>query len=206
MGLFDWLKPKSAIADTAALITFLDTRTAFLVQKCTWEYARARAATNYEKLFKEEEFVAAVNLSCWSNFPHGLTHEVQMVEGVLRPLAGPQRQALLDGLIAVAHDVIAQQKPIDRDAVAFFKEPAALMESRLRLAGLAAPQKVNEIPDVHFQEFFDRLPIHEEVRKNDFAVIRNTLRATLVNHHDDFVKSANLSELARVLIARGAQS
>jgi len=84
MGLFDWFKPKLVIADAASLASFLETRTAFLVQKTTWEYARARAATNYEKLFKEEEFITAVNLSCWSNYPHCLTHEAQMVEGVLR--------------------------------------------------------------------------------------------------------------------------
>lgn len=203
MGLLDWFKPKLVIADAASLASFLETRAAFLVQKCTWEYARARAATNSEKLFREEEFSAAVNLSCWSNLPHCLTHEAQMVEGVLRGLAGADRQAMLDGLIRVARDVIARQRPIDVDPAAFFAEPMALMETRLRLAGLAAVQKVNQIPDVHFQEFFDRMPLHEEVRKNDFAVIRNTLRATLVNHHDAFIKDARLEELVQALIALG---
>lgn len=206
MGLFDWFKPKLVIVDAASLASFLETRAAFLVQKCTWEYARALAATNYEKLFKEEEFTKAVNLSCWSNYPHCLTHEAQMVEGVLRSIAGGERHALLDGIIHVARDVVARQRPDDVDPGTFFAEPMALMETRLRLAGLAAVQKVNEIPDTHFQEFFGRMPIHEDVRKNDFVVIRNTLRATLVNHHDTFVKDARLEDLTRALIAIGRSS
>src|SRR3546814_8157501 len=42
------------IADVAALADFIDERAAFTVQKCVYEYSRARAGTMSQKLFKEK--------------------------------------------------------------------------------------------------------------------------------------------------------
>ena len=84
--LLFWRRPP--IADLNALADFIDEQSAFLVQKGIYEYSRARAGHYAKVLFAEQEFLDAVERSRWSAYPLGLAMVGELVEGVLRPLAG----------------------------------------------------------------------------------------------------------------------
>jgi hypothetical protein len=45
-----------------------------------------------------------------------------------------------------------------------------------------------DIPDPLAQAYFDMMPIHEKLRGRDYPTIRNYLRVTLCNIHDEFVR------------------
>ena len=87
MGLFDIFRSRPPIRDRDELAQFIDENAAFLVQKGIYEYARARAGHYAKVLFKEPEFVEAVERSRWTAYPLGLAMVGELVEGVLRPLA-----------------------------------------------------------------------------------------------------------------------
>ena len=75
-----------------ALADFIDRNAAFVVQKGIYEYSRARAGHYAKVLFREPEFQAAADESRWRAYPLGLAMVAELVEGVLRPAAGEDRQ------------------------------------------------------------------------------------------------------------------
>src|SRR5918998_1852540 len=100
MGLLDLLRRKPPIADQRGLEDFLNAQSAFLVQKCIFEYSRARSGVLSSKLFKEPAFRAAVETARWRNYPLCLQNVAVMVEHALRPHAGADGLAVREGLIA----------------------------------------------------------------------------------------------------------
>src|SRR4029453_15042093 len=85
MGLLDLFRSKPPIRDAAAVGTFVDENAAFLMQKGLYEYSRARAGHYAKVLFREPEFLAAVEVSRWRAYPLGLAMVGEMAEGILRP-------------------------------------------------------------------------------------------------------------------------
>src|SRR5690606_1019871 len=84
MGLLDLLRPKAKIADIAGLADFLDRQSAFMVQKCIYEYARARSGRLSVKLLEGPAFREAAERAKWRNYPLCLQSAALMVEGALR--------------------------------------------------------------------------------------------------------------------------
>ena len=71
-----------------ALAAFMDSRAAFLAQKCVVEFCRVRAGVYWQKLFSEKEFQEALDTSRWRAYPPAFAMVAEMVEGALREAAG----------------------------------------------------------------------------------------------------------------------
>src|SRR5215207_2855552 len=70
MGWLDFLRRRPPRIDAVAeLSVFIDERAAFLVQKGIYEYARARAGHYSKILFREREFLDAVERARWQAYP-----------------------------------------------------------------------------------------------------------------------------------------
>ncbi|HOV03032.1 MAG TPA: hypothetical protein PLJ34_09785 [Hyphomicrobiales bacterium] len=204
MGLFDIFRRPAPIADRAALADFVDSRAAFLTQKCVFEYSRARAGILWQKLFKEEAFVAAVEAARWHNYPLGVAYVVRMAEATLRPADGATAAALVAGLAEVAAAVLARHG--DAAVVADDDWQAAGAEIGQRLAqGLLAPvPAIKDIPLETARRFFARMPIHESLRGEDFELVQNHLRSNLCRIYEDFAARADRERLVRALVAPGS--
>ncbi len=201
MGLLDLFKKPPAIASLTDLEDFLDTRSAFMVQKCVFEYSRARAGILWRKLFSEAGFKAAVSRSTWKNYPLCLGTITVMVEQVLRPHADDRRAELRAGMAAAAANV-TDRYPIPQGLEAqFWADARERICTRVERAGLAAPRPVKDLPKETAKEFFDELPIHKNLRGHDFVLVQNNLRSNLCQMHDDFIGRADLPALARLVIA-----
>lgn len=190
------------VASAAALAEFIDRNAAFLVQKGIYEYARARAGHYSKVLFRETGFQTAVENSRWRTYPLGLAIVAEVAEGQLRAAAGEHRQAQLDELSALVLSIF------DRYPV-----PAALgaevwgnlrseLERRLQLIGLHPPKHAKDIPEQFVQSYFDAMPIHEKLRQAEFQTIRNYLRVTAINIHDELAKRLDVPLVAGGLIGR----
>ncbi len=113
MGLVDKLvgglfaKPQP-IATRAELADFMDSRAAFLAQKCVVEFCRVRAGVYWQKLFSEKEFQAELDLSRWRAYPPAFTMVAEMVEGALREAAGIRQRHLPEKLGGLAGEVFAR--------------------------------------------------------------------------------------------------
>ena len=99
MGVLDNLLPEflrkpAPIADAAELAGFMDSRAAFLAQKCIVEFCRVRAGVYWQKLFSEKDFQEALDHARWRAYPACYAMVAEMVEGALREAAGLRQRGL----------------------------------------------------------------------------------------------------------------
>lgn len=199
MGLFDLFRRKPPIRDLAELADFIDANAAFLMQKGIYEYSRARAGHYAKVLFAEPEFQATVEECRWRAYPLGVLLVAEMTEGVLSTHSGEERQAMLGALRQLVLSVF------DRYPV-----PAALgadawraarndLANRLAQIGLHPPKRVIDIPTPHAEQYFACMPIHEKLRGSDFPTIRDYLKVSLCNIHDELTKRMDCRALMEAL-------
>lgn len=186
MGLLDMFRRPEPIADVGTLEDFIDSHSAFLVQKSVFEYSRARAGVFWEKLFKEPDFKAAVDYARWHGYPIALGNLTEMVEGALRRAAAGREAELLDRLIAIALAIVHRYPVPDGEPSDFWVIQSDWLRGRLADLQLAPPKPVKDIPIGTARQMFELMPIHKTLRGEDFVVVRNHLRANLCRMYEDF--------------------
>lgn len=198
MGFLGFFRRSPPIRDAEALADFIDRQAAFLVQKGIYEYSRARAGHYSKVLFSEPGFRAAVEASRWRAYPIGLAMVAELVEGVLRPCAADRAQQVeaLGALVLTTFDRYPVPAALSEES---WGEARAELGRRLKLIGLHAAKPAMDIPEPYAQAYFDLMPIHEKLRGRDFPTIRNYLRVTLCNIHDELTKAADGQALAETL-------
>ncbi|TCT09342.1 hypothetical protein EDC22_107190 [Tepidamorphus gemmatus] len=201
MGILNLFRRPPPITDVGGLEDYLDANAAFLVQKCVFEYSRARAGVFWEKLFKEKSFRDAVDIARWNGYPIALANVVEMVEGVLRPLAAGREAQLLDRMIEIGINVIHRYPVPPDEPSTFWVEHEEVFRRRLAEIQLAPPKKVKDIPLTTARAMFDLMPIHHTLRGEDFVVVRNHLRANLCRMYEEFVARARLDPLVEDVLA-----
>jgi hypothetical protein len=198
VGFFGLFRGEPPIRDVDALAEFIDRNAAFVAQKGIYEYSRARAGHYAKVLFREDTFLEAVERARWHAYPLGLAMVGELVEGVLRPHAAHQAgqlQALRELVLAV----------FDRYPVPAVLGPQAWSDARVELArrialvSLHPPKRAFEICEPWAETYFNLMPIHEKLRQSEFPTIRNYLRVTLCNIHDEFTKRMDAQALAATL-------
>jgi hypothetical protein len=200
MGWLDLIRrPRPRIADPTALAVFIDEQAAFVAQKGIYEYARARAGHYAKVLFREAAFLEAVELARWQAFPLALAMVGELVEGMLRPAAGEDRQRVLDGLIALVLGVF-DRYPLPRPiAAADWQAARDELAQRLRGVALHPPKFAKDIAEPFAERYFDLMPIHKDMRSKDLPTTRNYLKVTLINIHDDAAPRIDLPGLVAAL-------
>lgn len=181
------------IVDRAGLADAFAAKTAFVSQKCTMEYCRARAGLNWSKLFKENEFKTAMDHCRWEAYAAVLGDVAEVVEILLRRSNWPH-EALPAYLAEAArgaltrHDVPAIRKGLRAEVNA--------IESRLSRALLGPPQEVHRVALVNAKRVFDALPIHTSLRLNDYELVQNSLRFLLCRVCEDLEHEMDIDALA----------
>lgn len=207
MGLIDTLvssvfRKEPAIASASQLADFLDSRTAFMAQKCVVEFCRVRAGVYWQKLFTEREFQDKLSASCWQSFPPATAMIVEMIEGSIRPVAGLRQRKLPEALERVAADVFSRH-PLPTGAPDdFWIEARNLVRARLDATQAAAPRPVRKVAEPMARLIHAALPIHQDIVAHDYDYIRNNLRMNLLRAHEDFLKVADMAALADDLVGR----
>lgn len=203
VGLFDLIFRRSPpIRDVAALADFIDEQSAFLVQKGIYEFSRARAGHYAKVLFNEQTFLDAADRSRWRAYPLGLAMIAEMVDGVLRPQAEPERSATSRAIASIVLSVFDRYpaprelgEDAWRDARTDLARHLALLESRL-------PKRVVDIPESFAQRYFALMPIHKKLRESDFPTMKNYLRVVLINIHHDLTRRVDVEATAGSLRGR----
>jgi hypothetical protein len=122
----------------------------------------------------------------------------ELVEGVLRPHShDPQGQ--LRNILQLVLSVF------DRYPVPPAIGETAWLESRAELAGrierlvMHAPKTAADIPEPYTRIYFDMMPIHEKLRGPDFPTLRNYMRVSLCNIHEELVKRMRVDDVVPAL-------
>ncbi len=199
MGFLDFFRRRPTICDIEALADFIDGHSAFVVQKGIYEYSRARAGHYAKVLFREQDFLAAVEQSRWRAYPLGLAMVGELVEGVLRPFAAAEWRRELDALSALVLAVFDRYPTPAALGDGAWRDARAELARRLALIGLHPPKRVIDIPEPFAQAYFDLMPIHEKLRASEFPTLQSYLKVTLVNVHDELTKRMDAQALAGLL-------
>jgi hypothetical protein len=201
LRLFEFLRRRPSIRDPEALADFIDQRAAFLVQKGIYEYSRARAGHYAKVLFREAAFLEAVEQSRWCAYPLGLAMVGEVAEGVLRPYFHADRARGVEAMREFILTVFDRYQSSAQVGEPFWREARAELSRRLELIGLHSVKRVIDIPETYVQAYFDLMPIHEQLRGQDFPTIHNYLKVVLCNVHDELTKKVDAPQLARALLA-----
>ena len=193
MGIFDLFRRSPPIRDAAALADFIDQNAAFVAQKGIYEYSRARAGHYAKVLFSESEFRDACDRARWRAYPLGLAMVAELVEGVLCPARSAGRLAQTDAIRALVLSVFDRQPVHEVLGTPTTIDLRAELERRLMLIGLHAPKMAKDVAEPFAEEYFNLMPIHEKLRGRDAPTIRNYLRVTMCNIHDELTKRIDLA-------------
>jgi hypothetical protein len=199
MGLLDIFRRSQPIRDAQALAHFIDRNAAFVVQKGIYEYSRARAGHYAKVLFREPEFQAAAERARWRAYPLGLALVAELVEGILRPVAGEDRQTQADALNALVISVFDRYPPPAAIGEPAWREQRAELAQRLKLISLHPAKRAMDIPEQFAESYFEMMPIHEKLRERDFPTTRNYLRVTMVNIHGELTERIDAEAVAHSL-------
>lgn len=189
MNLFKRLfRPKPPVRDRQSLADFIDTQSAFIVQKGIYEYSRARAGHYAKVMFNEAGFVESVERARWQAFPLGLAMVGETVDAALREQAGAERRAVLDQLIVLTLSVLDRYPIPPSIGETAWADARGVLAHHLDVAGGHAPKRVMDIPDPLAETYFSLMPIHEKLRGRDFQTTHNYLRVSLCNIHDELIQ------------------
>ncbi len=193
LGIPAYFRRKPPVATREALIEFLDTRAAYLIQKNIFDYARARSGPYFSQIIKEPAFQHSVEVSRWTGFPTGLAALAEIVRGVLFNYA--ERKALNDAVSSAAlaaFDKYPVPAVLGEEA---WKQARITLVERLAAIDSHPPKFAKDVILPYAQILYDSQPIHEELRKRDFEMIQAQLRINLVTMHDEFEKRVNTDAL-----------
>lgn len=166
------------IASAAALKEFLTRESAYLAQKTATDYCQVKAGLNWQKLFSEPDFQAALNVCRWEGFAGVLADAVLAVEGRLRDAAEAQRVA--EALLALHESILSAHPPPPHLAQGWAPEVEAFA-GRMSRARLARPLPAASLAEAGAERLFAALPIHPDLRRLDFEMVSNAVRFGLVS-------------------------
>jgi hypothetical protein len=201
MNLFYFFRARPPIRELPALADFIDQNAAFLVQKGIYEYSRARAGHYAKVLFSEAGFQEVVEQSRWRAYPLGLVMVGELVEGVLRPHVAEGRRVALEGLSSLVLSIFDRYPVPAALGESAWRDARDELERRLGLIGVHAVKAAKDIPEPFVKSYFSLMPIEKKLRASEFPTVRNYLRVSLCNIHDEFSKRADAPALAAQLSA-----
>ena len=199
MGLWEIFRRRPPVRELDELADFIDAQAAFLTQKGIFEYSRARAGHYAKVLFSEIGFQHAVEQSRWRAFPLCLAMVAEIVEGILRAQAGDDRRAVLDALNSLVLSIFDRYPFPAQLAKEEWLDARRELARRLDLIGIHAVKFAKDVPEPFAESYFALMPIHEKLRSHDYQTIRNYMRVTACNIHDEFEKRADLEPLVAAL-------
>jgi hypothetical protein len=199
MNLWKIFRRSPPVRDVAGLADFIDAQAAFLVQKGIFEYSRARAGHYSKVLFGETGFLHAVEQSRWRAFPLGLAIVAEIVDGLLRARAGDERRVVLDSLSSLVLSVFDRYPFPAQLAKAEWLDARRELAHRLDLIGTHAVKFAKDVPEAFVDNYVALMPIHEKLIGHDHQTIRNYLRVTTCNIHEEFEQRADIPALVEAL-------
>ncbi len=198
--LLSYFAPQQ-IADAAALQQFIESRSAYLVQKSITEYTQARAGMLFSTMMREPIFLEGYEKARWHSFPAAISMMTEMVEGTVRERESAAAGSLDAALMRIVEAILAQYPVPSGLGEAFWRGAADRVARDLAQAALGPPKPVQGIPLFRVKEIFDALPVNDYLKQHDFPMFSNTIRFHLTELKVEFEEKAAFPELKRVLSA-----
>lgn len=180
-------RPESSVKDAATFRRFMAEQSAFVAQKCTFEYARARAGLNWDKLFREMAFRQAVEKSRWEAFCYVLSDVGIILEGALRPHARTREIELAERMGRL-FELCLLEHPIPDHRPEGWGDEIEAFKLRLAQAQMTAPKAPYDIGEISGGRIYKVLPIHSNLTRFDRELVTNNIRFSLCRFHEDMLR------------------
>jgi hypothetical protein len=180
------------------LADFIAGRAAFVSQKSTVEYCRARAGIYWDKLFLEDEFVRAMEFCRWEAYAAVLEDLAEVALIYLRR-CGAEGLPAADAVRGSAWSALIRH-PVPPHR-ASWDDALEEIGARLRRAAMAAPRPVHEVGRPSAKRVFKVLPIHTNLTRQDREVVTNNIRFLLCRVYADMEAELDGAAIGRALTA-----
>ena len=200
LRIFSRRRDPDRIATYADFLDFLESRSAFLAQKCVFEYCRARTGLNWDKLMLEQEFLAAYETSRWEAFGAALADLAVFLEGRLRPADTRLHARLVDRLL-VAVAVVLARHPLPAHRPEGWGEEIAQLRERLNNTQLGQPLAAAEVAKTAGARIYAGLPLHKDMTRHDRELVTNAVRFNFSRIASDLEQQLEVEPLLRELLA-----
>jgi hypothetical protein len=191
----------SAIDDRDTLVVFLDEEAAAFARSVVDDYTRARARRDPEGLFARPAMAAVLATARAEAFPIALTLVAEAIEAALAPQAY-DRAAQLHGLIWVAQAAFDRRPPSPAVTASAWNAARAGIVRWLGAIMLRLPKTTDEMSDSLVGPMLAVMPIHDDLGRDDFPLLRGAMRGGLAAVRERFLASVNAPALAKALAAR----
>jgi hypothetical protein len=200
---FLWRGRSPAVTTGGELADFLAAQTAYVAQRSVFEYCRARAGLNWDKLSLEALFLDRLEVCRWEAYAVVLAEVAELALIRLRRDGTVDPEACLPGLVEAAHAALVRHPvPSHRSS---WTDAADGIEHHLARALLAAPRPVHLLGLQSADMIFDRLPIHADLRPEDREMFQNGVRFALCGVFDETRRRFDVPALEASLLAAGAE-
>jgi hypothetical protein len=190
-------KSRPPVATPDELAEFLAAQTAYVAQRTVLEYCRARTGLNWDKLYREQAFIDALEVCRWEAYAEVLAEVAELVLILLRRQSPADPQAYLPGVVAAAGAALSRH-PVPGHRTSW-DAAAAQIEKHLAQSLLAPPRAVHLTGVGAADAIFAQLPIHPDLRREDREMFRNSMRFALCRVFDEMTRRLDVPGLAPAL-------
>ena len=185
---------RARIATRTGSRTSWPARAAFVSQKCTLDYCRARAGIGWAQLFREDEFGRALERCRWEAYAAVLADVGEVALIYLRHCGGDGPQSRPGWPRPCARPWTATRSPgIGPD----WDDAVEAAQARLHRALLAPPRPVHRIGRRSGGKVFEVLPIHTNLKAHDREMVVNNVRFLLCRVYADMERELDGPALVR---------
>ncbi len=190
--------PRTAIRRLGELGEFMGQQAAFVSQKATVDYLRARAGLAWTQLFRERDFRRSLDYCRWEAYAAVLQDVAELAQIFLRREGAPE--APLPGVLADLVELALGAYPVPEhrdDWVDVVADTRRRLEAALR----APPRPVRLVGYDSARKIFPIMPIHTNLARYDREVVENNIRFLLVGVYTELERRAVVPELLEPLRA-----
>lgn len=197
---------RERIASAGRFETFIKRNAAFAAQHSIIGYCRVKAGLNHEKLFREADFKAALEVSRWEGFAAVAADLLAIAEARMRGFLPGREAELANALAAVYAKLLAEERPQPSHRPDGWEDLTGPFTERLARLQIAAPKPAHEIARMAAKRVWDTCPIHPDTRKGDMETVTGSILFQITAVAVKMEESCDLSAVAHDLVDRAARA
>ena len=186
------------VATPEGLADFLAARAAFVSQKSSLDYCRARAGLSWAQLFREDEFGRAMERCRWEAYAAVLADVGEVALIYLRHRGGCEGPRLASALGEVVRAALVRH-PVPSHRTGW-DDTVEAARVRLHRSLLAPPRPVHRLGRTSGRRVFEVLPIHTNLKAHDREMVVNNIRFLLCRVYADMEALLDGPALGRALL------
>jgi len=168
------LRGEDPITTLTDLVSFIDSRAAYVSQVTLYTYVKARAGTQYPKLFENADFLTSLRIARWHIYGAAVCDLTLFSAAQLYVHAGLSAENARDFATDILDDILPNYRQDDIDN-SKFDEMCARGKQRAAMADWGAIATGSAAFQSSSDAVFRWAPIADELKCDDEEIVRNSI-------------------------------